>query len=51
MSSCSSPQSEAVTSVHGEISQKSVLKCENVGNVLINQIFRDSSDRLFVLKI
>ena len=32
MSSCSSPQSEAVMSVHGEVSQKSI-KCENVRNV------------------
>ena len=28
-------QSEAVTSVHGEVSQKSVLKQENVGDVSI----------------
>ena len=29
----SNPQSEAVMSAHGEVSQKSMLKRENVGNV------------------
>ena len=33
LSFCSNTQSEAVTSVHGEISQKSMSKWENVGDV------------------
>ena len=33
VSFCSNPQSEAVTLAHGEVSQKSVLKQENIGDV------------------
>ena len=33
LSFCGNPQSEAVMSVHGEVSQKSMLKWENVRDV------------------